>query len=68
MSRIDLLYNYSILFDLNKIGGIIMNSVLISGITGQDGAYLAKLLLGKGYKVYGLVPRRSTASLWRLEF
>ena len=26
---------------------------LVTGITGQDGAYLAKLLLGKGYKVYG---------------
>lgn len=34
---------------------------LITGITGQDGAYLAKLLLGKGYKVYGLL-RRSASS------
>nr|WP_298139541.1 GDP-mannose 4,6-dehydratase [uncultured Pseudomonas sp.] len=39
---------------------------LITGITGQDGAYLAKLLLGKGYQVYGLVARRSTDTRWRL--
>ena len=39
---------------------------LITGITGQDGAYLAKLLLGKGYKVFGLHARRSTDTLWRL--
>jgi len=41
-------------------------NVLITGITGQDGAYLAKLLLNKGYRVYGLHARRSTDSLWRL--
>jgi GDPmannose 4,6-dehydratase len=35
-------------------------SALITGITGQDGAYLAQLLLQKGYKVYGLVRRSST--------
>jgi GDPmannose 4,6-dehydratase len=34
---------------------------LITGITGQDGSYLAKLLLDKGYKVFGLVRRSSTA-------
>ncbi|RKP53190.1 GDP-mannose 4,6-dehydratase [Cohnella endophytica] len=45
-----------------------MRSVLITGITGQDGAYLAHLLLGKGYKVYGLLARRSTCTLWRLEY
>jgi GDPmannose 4,6-dehydratase len=39
---------------------------LITGITGQDGAYLARLLLGKGYDVYGLLARRSTDTLWRL--
>jgi len=39
---------------------------LITGITGQDGAYLAKLLLEKGYAVYGLMARRSTDTLWRL--
>lgn len=41
-------------------------SALITGITGQDGAYLSKLLLGKGYTVYGLLARRSTDTLWRL--
>ncbi|WP_285274612.1 GDP-mannose 4,6-dehydratase [Halopseudomonas bauzanensis] len=39
---------------------------LITGVTGQDGAYLAKLLLDKGYKVYGLVARRSSDTSWRL--
>ena len=41
-------------------------SALITGVTGQDGAYLAKLLLDKGYAVYGLLARRSTDTLWRL--
>ena len=41
-------------------------NALITGITGQDGAYLAKLLLDKGYRVYGLVARRSTDTRWRL--
>ena len=44
-----------------------MKRALITGITGQDGAYLAKLLLDKGYDVYGLVRRLSTPNLWRLE-
>lgn len=39
---------------------------LITGVTGQDGAYLAKLLLGKGYEVHGLVARRSSDTRWRL--
>ena len=42
-------------------------SALITGITGQDGAYLAKLLLAKGYEVTGLVARRATDVSWRLE-
>lgn len=41
-------------------------NALITGITGQDGAYLAQLLLQKGYEVYGLMARRSSDSLWRL--
>ena len=40
---------------------------LITGITGQDGSYLAELLLEKGYKVYGIVRRSSSANLQRLE-
>ena len=39
---------------------------LITGVTGQDGAYLARLLLDKGYGVYGLVARRGSDALWRL--
>lgn len=41
-------------------------NALITGITGQDGAYLSRLLLDKEYKVYGLLARRSTNTLWRL--
>jgi GDPmannose 4,6-dehydratase len=40
---------------------------LITGITGQDGAYLAELLLGKGYTVYGTYRRTSTVNFWRIE-
>lgn len=40
---------------------------LITGITGQDGSYLAELLLGKGYKVYGMVRRSSTETFERIE-
>ncbi len=40
---------------------------LITGITGQDGSYLAELLLDKGYEVFGLVRRSSTESVDRLE-
>ena len=39
---------------------------LITGITGQDGAYLSKLLLSKGYQVHGVLARRSSDTLWRL--
>jgi GDPmannose 4,6-dehydratase len=41
-------------------------SALITGVTGQDGAYLARLLLDKGYEVYGLMARRGSDTLWRL--
>ena len=40
---------------------------LITGITGQDGSYLAELLLDKGYDVYGAVRRASTSNYWRVE-
>lgn len=39
---------------------------LITGITGQDGAYLTKLLLNKGYEVFGLYRRTSSPNTWRL--
>lgn len=41
-------------------------AALVTGITGQDGAYLAQWLLGKGYEVYGLIARRGSDTLWRL--
>ncbi|PRY92815.1 GDPmannose 4,6-dehydratase [Hasllibacter halocynthiae] len=44
-----------------------MPSALITGITGQDGAYLAKLLLMKGYEVHGAYRRSSTTNFWRLD-
>jgi GDPmannose 4,6-dehydratase len=40
---------------------------VITGITGQDGAYLAQLLLGKGYCVYGTFRRTSSVNFWRIE-
>jgi GDPmannose 4,6-dehydratase len=40
---------------------------LITGITGQDGAYLAQLLLSKGYEVYGAFRRSASSNFWRLE-
>jgi GDPmannose 4,6-dehydratase len=40
---------------------------MITGITGQDGAYLAKLLLEKGYEVFGAYRRSASVNLWRLE-
>ena len=43
-----------------------MKKALITGITGQDGSYLAELLLEKGYEVHGLIRRISTISTWRL--
>ena len=42
-------------------------SVIVTGIYGQDGAYLSKLLLEKNYKVYGFIARRSTPVDWRLK-
>src|SRR6478736_2868089 len=40
---------------------------IITGITGQDGSYLAELLLEKGYEVYGMVRRSSAPNLWRIQ-
>lgn len=41
-------------------------SALVTGVTGQDGAYLCELLLKKGYEVYGFLARRGSDTLWRL--
>mgnify|MGYP000631672032 CR=1 FL=1 len=43
-----------------------MRTAIITGVTGQDGAYLAKLLLDKGYKVYGAYRRLSSMNPWRI--
>jgi len=40
---------------------------IVTGITGQDGAYLAEFLLSKGYIVYGTYRRTSSNNFWRLE-
>jgi GDPmannose 4,6-dehydratase len=44
-----------------------MKKALITGITGQDGSYLAELLLQKGYEVHGLVRRSSSFNTWRID-
>lgn len=43
-----------------------MKKALITGITGQDGSYLAEFLIKKGYKVYGVNRRTSTTNIWRI--
>ena len=45
----------------------LVKKALITGITGQDGSYLAELLLGKGYEVHGLVRRSSTFNTRRID-
>ena len=44
-----------------------MKTAIITGVTGQDGAYLAELLLSKGYTVYGTYRRTSSVNFWRIE-
>jgi GDPmannose 4,6-dehydratase len=44
-----------------------MKSAVVTGITGQDGAYLAELLLSKGYDVHGAYRRTSSVNFWRME-
>ena len=44
-----------------------MKTAIVTGVTGQDGAYLAELLLSKGYKVYGTYRRTSSVNFWRIE-
>jgi GDPmannose 4,6-dehydratase len=44
-----------------------MKKAIITGITGQDGAYLAELLLEKGYEVYGAYRRTSSVNFWRIK-
>jgi len=44
-----------------------MNKAFITGITGQDGSYLAEFLLGKGYEIHGLIRRSSTFNTGRID-
>jgi len=44
-----------------------VKNIIITGITGQDGAYLAALLLNKGHTVYGTYRRTSSVNFWRIE-
>ncbi|GAB2896726.1 GDP-mannose 4,6-dehydratase [Uliginosibacterium flavum] len=44
-----------------------MKKAVVTGISGQDGAYLAELLLEKGYEVYGTFRRTSSVNFWRIE-
>ncbi|MET0371051.1 MAG: GDP-mannose 4,6-dehydratase [Sphingobium sp.] len=44
-----------------------MKTAIVTGISGQDGAYLAELLLAKGYTVYGTYRRTSSVNFWRIE-
>ena len=44
-----------------------MKTAIVTGITGQDGAYLAELLLSKGYHVFGTYRRTSSVNFWRIE-
>ncbi|HSC35899.1 MAG TPA: GDP-mannose 4,6-dehydratase, partial [Thermodesulfobacteriota bacterium] len=44
-----------------------MKMALITGITGQDGSYLAEFLLSKGYEVHGLIRRSSTFNTERID-
>ena len=46
---------------------MVQKRVLITGVTGQDGSYLAEFLLSKGYKVFGLIRRTSTLNFKRIE-
>jgi GDPmannose 4,6-dehydratase len=45
-----------------------MRKAIVTGVTGQDGAWLSKLLIDRGYKVYGAIRRSSSRNLWRLEY
>ncbi len=44
-----------------------MKNIIVTGITGQDGAYLAELLLSKGHTVFGTYRRTSSVNFWRIE-
>ena len=45
-----------------------MKKAIVTGITGQDGAYLSELLLRKGYEVHGTYRRTSSVNFWRIQY
>jgi len=51
----------------SSVGGSTMKKAVITGVTGQDGSYLAELLLAKGYEVHGLVRRSSSFNTSRID-
>lgn len=55
------------MFENDECGELFMKKALITGITGQDGSYLAELLLDKGYEVHGIVRRSSTINTQRID-
>jgi len=57
---------FDVAFRLGRLG-LLKRRALITGITGQDGSYLAELLLGKGYEVHGLIRRASTFNTARID-
>ena len=52
---------------INGFQEVSLKKALITGITGQDGSYLAELLLSKGYEVHGLIRRASTFNTRRID-
>src|SRR5688572_23992810 len=52
---------------MRTFGGVGMRRALVTGISGQDGSYLAELLLGKGYEVHGILRRASSFNTGRLD-
>ena len=44
-----------------------MKKAIVTGVTGQDGAYLTELLLEKGYTVYGTYRRTASVNFWRMD-
>jgi len=44
-----------------------MKRALITGITGQDGSYLAEFLIARGYEVHGIIRRSSSFHTWRID-
>lgn len=54
------------LSSLKRVEAVAKNRALITGITGQDGSYLAEFLLSRGYEVYGMIRRSSTVNFERI--